>query len=96
MHDPANTLRSSTRWSGPCFVSDAPRPFFLVLAMASPEERPSAPPQGFVPIITGPSPIAAAGRAVSTAPVIEVKLAGAVIRQCNMLSVNSFEACHFD
>jgi transposase len=49
-------------------------------AMASPEERPSAPPQGFVPIITGPSPIAATGRAVSTAPVIEVKLAGAVIR----------------
>lgn len=47
---------------------------------ASPDEQPSAPPQGFVPIITGPSPVAAAGRAVSTAPVIEVELAGALIR----------------
>ena len=47
---------------------------------ALPDEPPSARPQGFVPITTGSSSVAAAGRAVSTAPVIEVKLAGAVIR----------------
>jgi transposase len=37
-------------------------------------------PQSFAPIVTGSPSIAAARRVASTAPVIEVKLAGAVIR----------------
>jgi transposase len=47
---------------------------------ASPEEPLSPAPQGFVPIFTGQHPVAAAGRVASTAAVIEVKLAGAVVR----------------
>jgi transposase len=47
---------------------------------ASPEEPLSPPPQGFVPIFTSQHPVATTGRVASTAAVIEVKLAGAVIR----------------
>jgi transposase len=47
---------------------------------ASAEEPPSPPLQNFVPIFTGQHPVAATGRVATTAAVIEVKLAGAVVR----------------
>lgn len=47
---------------------------------ASPEEPLRPPPQGFVPIFSSQHPVAATGRVATTAAVIEVKLAGAVIR----------------
>ena len=47
---------------------------------ALPDEQLSRPAQGFVPIVTGQHPVAATRRVASTAAVIEVKLAGAVIR----------------
>jgi transposase len=46
----------------------------------SPEEPLSSPSQGFVPILTGQHSVAATGRVATTAAVIEVKLAGAVVR----------------
>ena len=47
---------------------------------ASPEEPLRPPPQGFVPIFTNQNPVATTKRVATTAVVIEVKLAGAVIR----------------
>jgi transposase len=47
---------------------------------ASAEEPPSPPLQNFVPIFTGQDPVAATGRVATTAALIEVKLAGVVVR----------------
>jgi transposase len=48
--------------------------------VALPEEPLSPPPQGFVPIFTSQNPVATTKRVATTAAVIEVKLAGAVVR----------------
>ena len=47
---------------------------------ALPDEQLSPPSQGFVPIVAVQHPVAATRRVASAAAVIEVKLAGAVIR----------------
>lgn len=45
-----------------------------------PEEPLSPPPQGFVPIFTNQNPVATTKRVATIGAVIEVKLAGAVVR----------------